>query len=649
MRIANSALLAAALLTTSSLVALAQPGAPPAPPGPRQPASPPKLKILGPVPGSQPVEFDVVLPLSNSAGLDALLADQQNSTSPKFHKWLKPAEFAARFGASQQAVNAAASTLKQFGLQVMPQSRSLHVAGTAAQVNMAFNVSLVLAANAAGQQQLVANGPLTPPAALSLGGAVVSAFNPSGFQAMPMVHRSSGGYMNRSSGGYGQGGNSSSRPGYFYNDLKQAYGYPSYEATTTGEGKGNPRLDGTGATVAVVMASDVLDSDISALFDQTNFKTTSGQPSDPKLFGRRPVNGGAIFSTTSGASEEATIDVEQVLGGAPGAQVILYDPPDLSDQSLISTYTAIVNDDIADVVSMSFGQCELYYTAAYNNGIDQTAILKIFSELFRQGNAEGITFIAASGDAGGLGCVNSEYFSGGSGQFTTGVSVPAADPNVTSVGGTNLITAAAVGGSDFTYVRENTWSDPELASDPFGVGVNASGGLWGSGGGVSTLYAKPSYQTLVGTGSLSFRTVPDIAMEMGGCPDSVQGSCNGGDVGLDGSGNTERSSLNVVFDGQLDSVVGTSAAAPELASAVALLVETQGRQGNLNPYLYMLARRQASGGATYFHQSIPGFNGIASSSGSYNLMTGNGTPDVAALIGLTNIVRAGTPRSPSNP
>ena len=189
MRTANSALLAAALLTTSSLVAFAQP----APPAPRQPASPPKLKMLGPVPNSQPVEFDVVLPLSNPADLDALLADQQNSTSPKFHHWLKPAEFAAQFGASQQVVKATASILEQFGLRVTRESRSLHVAGTVAQVNRAFSISLVLAANAAGQQQLVANSPLTPPTALSLAGAVVPAFNPSGFQAMPMMRRSSGG------------------------------------------------------------------------------------------------------------------------------------------------------------------------------------------------------------------------------------------------------------------------------------------------------------------------------------------------------------------------------------------------------------------------------------------------------------------------
>ena len=645
MRVTKPALLGAALLVTSAIATLAQAGAPPAAPNP--PQSSPKLKVIGPASASQPVEFDVVLPLSDSASLDTLLAEQQDPTSPQFHHWLSPAEFGARFGASQQIVNAAASILRKFGLQVTPQSRSLHVAGTAGQVNTLFNVSLALAVNAVGQKQLVANGPLASPAALSAVGAMISAFQMNGFQALPLVRRSSSGYIHRSTGGYGQSGGSTAT-GYFYNDLKQAYGYPSYQATTTGQSKGQ-RLDGTGATVAVVMASDVLDSDVDALFNQMNFKAVSGQASNPKVAARRPVNGSTVFSATDTAAEEATIDVEQVLGGAPGAQLVLYDTPDLTDQSLISAYTAIVNDNVADVVSMSFGQCELYYTAPYNTGSDQTFVLKIFSELFKQGNAEGITFIAASGDAGGLGCMNPGYFSGGSGQFVPGVSVPAADPNVTSVGGTNLVTAAATGGSSSAYVRENAWSDPELAFDPFSVGTTVSGGVWGSGGGTSTIYARPSYQSLVSTGSSSFRTIPDVAMEMGGCPDIAQAPCNGASSGQDGSGDAERSSLDVVFNGQPDNVVGTSAAAPEMASAVALLVETQGRQGNLNPYIYTTARQQANGGPTTFHQSIPGFNGTDSGNGTYNLITGNGTPDVAALIGRTSTPRAGAPQTASNP
>ncbi len=645
MRSVNSALLTAVLLATTSVGAFAQSAAQPL--AMLRNVAPPLLKLLGQAPTSQPVEFDVILPLNNPAALDTLLAQQQDPTSPQYHHWLTPAGFSARFGASPQTVLLVTADLKQFGLQVTFQSRSLHVTGTAAQVNAAFSVTLALATNAAGQHALVATGPLKPRPVLSSAGAVVSAFNPTGFQASPMMNRSTSGYMNRSTSGYGQSGPGLGSPGYFYNDLKQAYGYPSYQATTNGLANGR-RLDGTGATVAVVMASDVLDSDVSSLFEAMNFKANSGLASDPKISARRPVNGGSAFSGNT-ASEEATLDVEQVLGGAPGAQLVLYNTPDLSDQSLISAYTAIVNDDIADVVSMSFGQCELYYTAQYNSGVDYTSVLKVYSELFKQGNAEGITFIAASGDAGGLGCLSPAYFSGSNGQFVAGVSVPAADPNVTAVGGTNLVTASAAGGSGSSYLRENAWSDPEAAFDPFSVGVDASGGVWGSGGGFSTIYAQPSYQSLVNTGSSSFRAVPDVAMEMGGCPEIAQAPCNGGNTNNNGAGDAERSSLNIVFNSQPDSIVGTSAAAPEMASAVALLVETQGRQGNLNPALYTLAHRQAAGGAVTFHQSIPGFNGIAGVAGSYNLMTGNGTPDVASLIGLSNAPRAGVPQSASNP
>ena len=612
----------------------------------RAPASPPPLKLLGPAPGAQTVAFDVVLPLSNPGALDAMLAAQQNPTSPSYHKWLKPADFAARFGPSQQSLNAAAAALKTLGLSVSPQSRSLHVTGTAAQISQAFNIELVLAEDASGQQRLVANNTLAVPGALSDLGAVISAFKASGFGAAPLVHRSGSGYAHRAAGGYGSPASSSSPPGgYLFNNLKQAYDFPSVQ-TTIGKGQ---RVDGTGTTVAVIMASDVLDSDVTTLFEYDRFRANSGQPADPKIFAREPVNGGALFSANSPSSEEATLDVEQVLGTVPGAHVVLYNTPDLSDQSLISALTAVVNDDTADVVSMSFGQCELYYTAAYNSGQDQSGILEIYSELFKQGNAEGITFLAASGDQGGLSCLNPEYFEGNPGHFIPGVSVPAADPNVTAVGGTNLVTASAAGASGSSYVRENAWSDPELPFDPFGLGAEAFGGVWGAGGGVSTLFAQPSYQAAVNAVSTAFRAVPDVAMEMGGCPDIAQTPCNGGGSIVDGFGNTDRSLLNIVFNGVWDGVVGTSAAAPAMAGAVALLVEVAGRQGNLNPTLYSLAQRQAVAGTGYFHRAIPGFNGLAINAGTYTFTTGNGSPDVRMLLGLANASAAGVPQSASNP
>ncbi len=637
-------------------------GAPPAaaPAAGHGPRVSPTLKLVGLPSASQQVEFDIILPLRNVPALNTLLAAQQNPSLPQYHRWLTPAQFGAQFGADPQTMAQVVRILQGFGMQAVAQSRSVHVTTTVAQVQAAFTTTLAVAANASGKQRLVLGQALALPQGLSNLGIIVSAFSSSGFDAAPFVRQASVGYVRQASVGYDAPA-SSSNPGggYFYNDLKQAYHYPSYRSSVTVNGK-TQRLDGTGATVAVLMSGDVLDSDVTTLFNHENFTANSGQTADPALFARRVVNGGAAFSGSDPGSEEASVDVQQVLGGAPGSHVILYNTPDLSDQSLISGYAAIVNDNAADVVSLSLGQCEMYYTADYNGGQDQTAILNTFTELFKQGNAQGITFVAASGDAGGLGCISPGYFSGGTGSFTAGVSVPAADPDVTAVGGTNLVMAASstLVGEVLTpltslmaatgYLRENAFSDPELPFDPYGMGSNLANGIWGAGGGTSNLYLQPSYQSLVKTGS-SYRTVPDVGMAMGGCPNIADTPCNGGDLADDGSGNAERSYVNVVFNGYWDSVIGTSVAAPEFASAVALMVEAHGRQGNINLYLYSLAQEQASGGASNFHQSIPGFNGLVGNAGSYNLTTGNGTPDVLAMLGMRSGSAASAPRSASNP
>ena len=88
------------------------------------------------------------------------------------------------------------------------------------------------------------------------------------------------------------------------------------------------------------------------------------------------------------------------LGTAPGAKETMYDIPDLSDENIADAYSAINEDNAVDVVSSSFGECELDFTPAYNGGTDYTYILKIFHQLFVQGNAQGITFVASSGDNG---------------------------------------------------------------------------------------------------------------------------------------------------------------------------------------------------------------------------------------------------------
>jgi len=254
------------------------------------------------------------------------------------------------------------------------------------------------------------------------------------------------------------------------------------------------------------------------------------------------------------------------------------------------------------VLSASFGECELFYFPKYNNGVDQRGILRAYDELFMQGNSQGITFLASSGDNAGKNCTTVDYLSGEAGNFTVGVSTPASDPNVTAVGGTNLVTVYEPGSLDSQYATENAWSDPLIPYDPYGTGGSASGGVWGAGGGMSLMWPAPDYQSLVTTGYAG-RAVPDIGMQVGGCPGGISvlnkktDFCDGNDNPKDGNGNTDRSyGIFAIAFGQSGGgffgYIGTSLSSPSFAGVLALLIEQKGRMCNVNDYLYEIAAKQ---------------------------------------------------------
>jgi subtilase family serine protease len=353
-----------------------------------------------------------------------------------------------------------------------------------------------------------------------------------------------------------------------------------------------------------------------------------------------------------------------VLGGAPGANVFFLSLPDLSDNSILTAYDTVVESNAIDIVTSSFGGCELFYEPAYNDGYDFTYILGIYDDLIEMGNLEGVTWFASSGDSGGLGCPSVAIVpylygvnTGAAVKFIKGVETPAADPNVTAVGGGNLITTYPSPGSlQSAYVTEQGFGDPEIPYAAYGI-VNITGGFWGAGAGVSTVFAMPPWQSLVNVPSTAGRNVPDIGMLVGGCPGGIaQLPCG-----------PDRSAVVVTIGAPAGSngvgfrfgFIGTSVASPELAGAMALLVESLGgRLGNINPALYTLSAIQiAAGGPSapaadqFYHMKTPGFDGafISKATGGYNYIFGNGTPDVRILFGLTGLPAAGTPQTPSNP
>jgi subtilase family serine protease len=271
---------------------------------------------------------------------------------------------------------------------------------------------------------------------------------------------------------------------------------------------------------------------------------------------------GANFNAAPGAGQgEVELDIEIVQAMAKSVKTFVYEAPN-SDQGEIDLSAQIASEDRVSVTSISWGACEAESTPSSITGT---------SNGFKQGVAEGITYYSASGDSGSNDCQSGAQ----------GVDYPASDPNVSGVGGTTLRLSGANRSS------ETAWS--------------------GSGGGVSSVFATPSYQR----GSNGHRTVPDVS--------------------ADANPNTGYAIFSA---GTWVEFGGTSCAAPMWSGFTALHDANSGtRQGNINPALYAIGN-----GSSYnadFHDIKSGSNGAFRAGTGYDEVTGwgsyNGAPLSAAL------------------
>ncbi|MEP6549486.1 MAG: protease pro-enzyme activation domain-containing protein [Gammaproteobacteria bacterium] len=579
------------------------------------------------------IEFSVYLPLRNGKQLDSLLADLHDKSSPKYQQWLQPSDFLQRFGPRPADLAALRAALTARGFTVVQSNaHGMHVRGPASAASNAFGVA-IHSRTQNGRTHFMAKTELQIPSELAALNVRIL-----GLAAVPerQVHARVTGQLDKIvDNRYGVTGP------YWFDDLKQAYDYPAYGAKT----------NGAGVHVAVLMSDLIFPDDVGAAFTHEKFTAITGLAA-PNVT-TVTIDGGGVLDGPG--SFEASLDVQQVLGGAPASNVTLVSIPDLSDQSIVDGYTYIVDRNSFDIVNSSFGGCELEYTAAYNGGTDYTSILQTYHEIFAQGNAQGITFVASSGDEGGLICPSVDYGTPGAAPtFVAGVSTPADDPNVTSVGGGNLITVATAGILDSTYVRESAFADPEVPYDIYGLGQNVSGGVWAAGGGVSSVFAKPLYQLLAKTGSSRWRTEPDIGMQVGGCPGSA--------ISCDPDDSAAVVAYGVGLGGGYYGVIGTSVSSPEFVGALALFEQQFGkhhRQGNINYFLYAAGALQTLAGGVhapasfqFYRRNIPGNDGLWDASYpsyNYNYIYGNGSPDVRKLFGLKGFPAAGLPQTPSNP
>ncbi|MGH8396943.1 MAG: S53 family peptidase [Gammaproteobacteria bacterium] len=592
------------------------------------------------------VKFTVYLPLRHQQELDNLLAQLHDPKSSHYQQWLQPSDFLQRFGPRLSDLAAVRAALIARGFTIIQSNaHGMRVQGPVSAVSSTFSVAINSRTHH-GRRRFVARGALQLPDVLTALNARVM-----GLDAIP--ERQAHVYASGPAPASDIVDNRYTATGsYWFDDLKQAYDYPAYSKKT----------DGKGINVAVLMSDLIFPGDVDAVFNHENFTAITGLPV-PSVT-TVTVDGGGVYN--GNGSLEASLDVQQVLGGAPGANVTLVSIPDLSDQSIIDGYTYIVDSNQFDIVNSSFGGCELEYTRAYNGGVDYTYILQQYHEIFEQGNAQGITFVASSGDQGGLLCPSADYGNpGASPVFVPGVSTPSDDPNVTSVGGGNLITAND-GTLNSAYVRESAFADPELPYDIYGIGQNVSGGVWGAGGGISSVFRKPLYQWLANTGSIFWRTQPDVGMQVGGLGysqlnGSAPGFCDSSAYSCSPDDSSVLTAYGVNYGGGFYFTIGTSVASPEFVGALALFEQQFGkhhRQGNVNYFLYARGALQSLAGGVhapaafqFYHRNIPGFDGAWNGgypSYNYDYIYGNGSPDVRKLFGLKGPA-AGVPQTPSNP
>ncbi len=536
--------------------------------------------------GDEVMSMALALPLRNQTELSDLLRRLYDPADPLYGHYLTAEEFASRFGPTQADYDSLAAYAASLGLQVTgthPNRLLLDVSGPAARVEAAFNLRLLRYRAADGREFYAPDqDPEVPEPVASLIAGVIgldsAAVWHSQSRAIPARERS--GLSSHQVGTGPLGGLTPS-------DIQTAY--------NLGSGP-----NGSGQTLAVFELDGYDPADIAGY--QIRFGLPAVRLQNVLVDG---VNGSPGF----GASE-VTLDIELLAALAPGAKgILVYEGPN-SSTGVIDTYNRMATDNLASVISTSWGLTETQ---------GGSALLNVENAIFQQMAAQGESIFAASGD---------------SGAYDNGVSIsvddPASQPYVVGTGGTTLFVNA-----DGTYNHETTW--------------NTNNTLFGGagGGGISAVWPIPLWQQGVvspaSLGSTTMRNVPDVSLD-----------------------SDPSTGYSVYFRGGFEVFGGTSCAAPLWAAFAAEVNQVRAFAGLAplgfaNPTLYGIAGGAdytrdfhdiADGSTNLFYPAMTGYDD-ATGWGSFNgdnllaELTGGVVPTSPTISSLTSSVTSpvatGTP------
>jgi subtilase family serine protease len=484
-----------------------------------RPVMPRSAADIGPLASRTALRLEVTLKVRNQAALTSFIAALSDPSSPQFGRYLTPAEFGARFGATQAQLAAVDGALRSLGLSpgtAAADRLSIPVTAPASAVERAFSTSLsryrlktgrVVFANSAA--------PLIPGAAAPYVQSVLGLDDvniPQSLALRPVTPASPGAAPAVKPAASGPKPCSAAKStaasfgSFTANQLANYYGMsPLYGLGDLGKG----------VRVALVEFEPNLPSDIAGYEKCYGIKTSVSYIK---------VNGGV----KAGAGEgEAALDIEDVAGLAPDAAIDVYQAPNGGDTDTYDMYKAIIDADKDQVISTSWGLCELDNNAT---------LMKNEQSLFEQAATQGQTVFAAAGDFGSTACLPDD--SSNSGNLS--VSDPAAQPYVDGVGGTTI------SGS-----KQTVWNNSSID--------NGAGG-----GGLSNVWCMPKYQDQTSIPGLDNT---DSEMNSGCTQTSNELVRQVPDVSADANPNT---GYVIDYKGSWLPIGGTSAAAPLWAAIAAL-------------------------------------------------------------------------------
>jgi kumamolisin len=467
-------------------------------------------------------------------------------------------------GADSQSIAKVTEVLEGYGLRVQETSaltRSLRVSGTAAQMEAAFSAGLGTYRNAEQGEFRGREGELQIPAELD--GLITGVF---GLDQRRVAHRRHGATATL---------DAPVSPA----QLAAHYSFPAGT--------------GAGQTVAIAEFGGGYFAE-----DLTAFCAKQGTPV-PKVT-PVSVNGAPILTLAQiqampqrdqqnqlDDSIEVNMDIQIVAGLAHGAELIVFFST-FDEKGWVDLINQLVEGKPASAVT-----CSVSWGLAEDDPSWSKGAVQAIDQRLQQAAALGITFCVAAGDDG-----SADQESDGRAH----VDFPGSSPHVLSVGGTMIS-----GETDVVW-----WESP---------GERTQNGGGATGGGVSTVFPRPSWQDVsvasINPGSIDGRVVPDIAA-LAGPP-----------------------LYDLVFMGQDQPNGGTSAATPTWASLIALLAAAPSgawKPSFLAPLLYQNGADGRSVGAEGCIDVTSGDNtsstlgkGYAAGPG-FDAVSGWGVPDGGALL-----------------